>query len=225
VPPEGTGEHYLWDTSCLPGEQKIHDPDGIFLMPIPLSHKQYLIWQDSKPFEELYDIETDPEEINNLADDPDYAATVERMRTTLFDWMIETRDLGLIDETEIVVRAAKYGGVSYEVGTHCDNFVRILETADLARLGQKGKLELIERLADPDSAVRYWAVTGLMCFDWDAVVKQRLKELLQDESISVSLAAADEAASSGFRSRFAESGLFRSGAFISYRIKLFAEFL
>ena len=66
-----------------------------------------------------------------------------------------------------------------------------LRTADLARLGETGRRELIERLADPDSAVRYWAATGLMCFDWDADVKQNLIDSLQDESISVSLAAAD----------------------------------
>ena len=191
VPLEGTAEHDLWDTSCLPEEQKIHDPDGIFLMPIPESHKRYLIWQESKPFEELYDIENDPEEINNLADDPYYRTTVEQMRTTLFDWMISTRDLGLIDETEIVARAAEYAGVNYEVGIHCDNFARILETADLARMGEKGKRELVERLADADSAARYWAATGLTCFDLSEGIVQKLKNLLQDGSISVSLAAAD----------------------------------
>ena len=52
------------------------------------------------------------------------------LATKLPCWMIETRDLGLLDETEIVVRAAKYGGVSFEVGRHCDNLDRILETAD-----------------------------------------------------------------------------------------------
>lgn len=160
-------------------------------MPIPESHKQYLIWQDSKPCEELYDIEDDPEEIHNLADDPDFQEIKEQMRKKLFDWMIETRDLGLLDETEVVARATQYGGVNYEVGVHCDNFERILETADLSRLGEKGKVELVERLDDPDSAVRYWAVTGLMSFDLDSDNTERLKRMLDDTSISVSLAAAD----------------------------------
>ena len=60
IPPEGTPGRDFWETSCLPKEQEIHDPDGVFLMPIPESYSQYLIWQDSKPFEELYDIVNDP---------------------------------------------------------------------------------------------------------------------------------------------------------------------
>jgi len=80
---------------------------------------------------------------------------------------------------------------------HCDNFARILETADLARLGEEGKKELLNRLDDPDSAVRFWAVTGLSCFDFDAETIAQLKAQLADESISVSLAAADYLVRSG----------------------------
>ena len=30
-----------------------------------------------------------------------------------------------------------------------------------------GRIELVERLDDSDSAVRYWVVTGLMSYDMD----------------------------------------------------------
>ena len=191
IPTEGTPEHAFWDTSCLPGEQKIHDPDGVFLMPLPESYSEYLIWQESKPFEELYDLEEDPEAVDNLAGNPEFDAITERMRKTLFAWMIETRDLGLIDETEMIVRAAEYDSVNYEVGTQCQNFERILETADLSRLGEEGRAILFERLDDPDSAIRYWAVTGLMSFEEDDDTIQKLTQLVNDNSLSVSLAAGD----------------------------------
>ena len=207
VPKEGTLERDFWETSCLPGKEKVHDPDGVFLMhgpPImvkqqglPQQYQQYAFWQDHKPLEELYDVERDPEEIHNLADDPAFSHVKEELRRKLFGWMIETADLGLIDETEIVVRAVAYNGISREVGVHCDNFARILETADLARLGEEGKKELLNRLDDPDSAVRFWAVTGLSCFDFDAETIAQLKAQLADESISVSLAAADYLVRSG----------------------------
>lgn len=207
VPEEGTPERDFWETSCLPGKEKVHDPDGVFLMygpPIivkqqglPKQYQQYAFWQDHKPLEELYDIESDPEEIHNLADDPAFNHVKEELREKLFGWMIETADLGLFDETEIVVRAAAYNGVSREVGVHCDNFARILETADLARRAEAGKKELLNRLDDPDSAVRFWAVTGLSCFAFDAETIEQLKALLNDESISVSLAAADYLVRSG----------------------------
>ena len=32
VPKEGTLERDFWETSCLPGKEKVHDPDGVFLM-------------------------------------------------------------------------------------------------------------------------------------------------------------------------------------------------
>ena len=190
TPPEkGTPEHDFWDTSCLPGEQKVHDPDGVFLLPIPEAYSAYLIWQAKKPFEELYDVENDPEEIANLADDPEYSDLKDQMRTQLFAWMIETRDLGLIDETEMIVRATE--GVNYEVGAHCENYAHILETADLPRLGEAGRAKLMDRLDDPDSAVRYWAITGLMSYEVEDAVLQKIVPLVRDESISVSLAAAD----------------------------------
>jgi uncharacterized sulfatase len=158
---------------------------------LPEQYRRYLIWQDHKPLEELYDIETDPEETDNLADDPVYSGIKDELRRKLFAWMIETRDLGLLDEIEIVARAAKHGGVSFEVGRHCDNLERILETADLPRLGDKGRTELLNRLDDADSAVRYWAVTGLCSLGVDADLVERMKPLLEDESMSVGLAAAD----------------------------------
>ena len=192
TPPEKrTPEHDFWDTSCLPGEQKVHDPDGVFLLPIPEAYSAYLIWQAKKPFEELYDVENDPEEIANLTDDPEYSDLKDQMRTQLFAWMIETRDLGLIDETEMIVRAAEYDGVNYEVGAHCEHYAHILATADFPRLGEAGKAKLIDRLDDPDSAVRYWAITGLMSYELEDTVLQRIGPLVRDESLSVSLAAAD----------------------------------
>jgi N-sulfoglucosamine sulfohydrolase len=237
IPEEGTPERAFWETSCLSGEQKLHDPDGMFLIlgppvmikqdGLPEHYRQFQIWQDHKPAEELYDIKKDPEEVHNLADDPAFSDVVDELRQKLFGWMIETRDLGLLDETEIVARAPQYRGVSHEVGRHCDNFERILETADLARLGEDGKNELVARLNDPDSAVRFWAVIGLFSFEFDPALKPLLGPLLDDASTSVSLAAATyfvrmdegaqaiEAFARALRSDILWTRL-RAGAYLSY---------
>ena len=237
IPEEGTAERDFWETSCLPGEQKVHDPDGVFLMlgppvmvgkrGLPDAYRKYPVWQDHKPLEELYDTENDPEEIHNLADDPAFSAVKDDLREKLLGWMIETADLGLLDETEMVVRAAEYGGVSREVGIRCGNFARILETADLASLGEAGKEELLNRLGDPDSAVRFWAVSGLSSCDLEAGDIEELKPLLDDASISVGLAAADYLVRSGQGAlplgafgRALESDILwariRAGAYLSY---------
>ncbi len=56
------------------------------------------------PPEELYDTEADPAEIRNLAQDPRYRPVLNRLRTALDVWMIETGDRGHIPEDPRVIR-------------------------------------------------------------------------------------------------------------------------
>ncbi|MDB4662275.1 sulfatase [Verrucomicrobiales bacterium] len=49
--------------------------------------------------EELYDLEEDPFEINNLATDPAHEKTLLGLRKRLDDWMVETNDLGRTPES------------------------------------------------------------------------------------------------------------------------------
>ena len=42
--------------------------------------------------EEFYDYENDPNALNNLIDDPDYADEIQALRDTLEEWMVETND-------------------------------------------------------------------------------------------------------------------------------------
>jgi N-sulfoglucosamine sulfohydrolase len=55
----------------------------------------------TKPREELYDTDADPDEIHNLASDPKYKKTLERMRAALDTWIKETKDLGEVPEEEL----------------------------------------------------------------------------------------------------------------------------
>ena len=59
-------------------------------------------WFESKTKEELYNCENDPYNLNNLADDPEYASVLENMRSTLSDHMKERIDLGLIPEAKLI---------------------------------------------------------------------------------------------------------------------------
>jgi len=45
-----------------------------------------------RPEEELYDTETDPHELRNLASDPSYAATLNQLRRALVEWQRITVD-------------------------------------------------------------------------------------------------------------------------------------
>ena len=53
-----------------------------------------------RPAEELYDIEKDPHEIDNLARDPAFKAELERHRKLLNDWIAKTDDKGQYPESD-----------------------------------------------------------------------------------------------------------------------------
>ena len=56
----------------------------------------------TRPEEELYDLRTDPHEMKNLADNPDYAEKLAELREMVNDWIAETGDTGAIDESQTV---------------------------------------------------------------------------------------------------------------------------
>lgn len=67
-----------------------------------LTPEQSLIMAETRPREELYDLQADPHELRNLAADPAHAATLARHRTALNDWLTRTDDKGRTPEPEEV---------------------------------------------------------------------------------------------------------------------------
>ena len=56
----------------------------------------------TRPPEELYDLNKDPHEMKNRADDPQYASQLKTMRSALDQWIEVTNDQGAVDESTIV---------------------------------------------------------------------------------------------------------------------------
>ncbi|MCH2124244.1 MAG: sulfatase-like hydrolase/transferase [Pirellulaceae bacterium] len=144
-----------------------------------------------KPIEELYDSAHDPHMVNNVVDDPQYAEVVKTMRTRLHDWMLETRDLGLLEETEVLKRARAYDS-HWELSQALDNYSQILKTANLQLQREAAIPALLASANASDAAVRFWAVLGLIVLrtDEDKVVAA-LKHATNDASVSVATTAAD----------------------------------
>ncbi len=69
-----------------------------------LNDAQRQFFAPTKPPEELYDAESDPHEINNLAGSPKYRNKLKEMRAALDRWMKETGDLGAVPEAELIKR-------------------------------------------------------------------------------------------------------------------------
>jgi N-sulfoglucosamine sulfohydrolase len=68
-----------------------------------LTPAQDFLCQPGMPEEELYDLQTDPWEIHNLASDPEHRETLQRMRGVLTKWIEETGDQGRIPEPPNVI--------------------------------------------------------------------------------------------------------------------------
>lgn len=110
-----------------------------------------------KPAEELYDLEKDPHELRNLASSPEHSKFLARMRTAHSEWRSETRDLGLIPESELVRRELN-GEIRYRMLGE-----NPLGSGDLDRLqkSQKGLPVLIEELENDNRWVRLRAANEI----------------------------------------------------------------
>lgn len=61
--------------------------------------QEKLLFAPCRALEELYDLEKDPHELNNLAADPAHAETLAKLRKQLADWESATNDLGRAPES------------------------------------------------------------------------------------------------------------------------------
>ena len=66
-----------------------------------MNETQLIFFGQERAAEELYDLENDPHEINNLAEDPAFAEHLERHRTLLANWIAKTGDRGQRPESDI----------------------------------------------------------------------------------------------------------------------------
>ena len=145
-----------------------------------------------KPVEELYDTENDPWEVHNLATDPEYADVLERMRGALDNWRSETRDVGVIPETEYKNMAGDMPLYDYVRSENCP-FEKLIKASDLSVLGGPDDMDAYRGyLQDESSAVRYWGVTGLLVLkDAARPAIPDLEQATNDSSGAVATLAAE----------------------------------
>lgn len=105
-----------------------------------LTSEQALWYRPNKPAEEFFDKETDPNELNNLADNPAYKEKLEEMRTQCQTWVTSFEDTGLISEGELIEKM-RPGGKELKVAKPIvsikENLVTLSCTTEAATIGYK----------------------------------------------------------------------------------------
>ncbi len=156
-------------------------------------HEKTLL-QPTKPIEELHDTAADPYELHNLADDPEYAPVLARLRSELRRWLAQSPDACLLPEGMMHARAGKHGVTVYEMARDPELYPvgRIIEAAEMVGRPEVSLDDLVERLGDEDAGVRYWAAVALAVKGPEAApAAEALEKCLADEWPDVRIAAAE----------------------------------
>jgi uncharacterized sulfatase len=182
------GQHvgYMFVTTTTQVWKRLYDEGK-------LNEAQSHFWK-TKPAEELYDLEKDPDEVNNLAGSKKHQKILDQMRKAHREHVTKIRDVGFLPEGEIHSRSE--GSTPYEMGHDGKKypFEKIYAAADLASSMRNADLpKITELLEDPDSAVRYWGALGLLMQEKAGVKKghAKLMEALNDKSLYVRVIAAE----------------------------------
>lgn len=178
--------NYMFQTPTTQIWKKMYDAGQ-------LKPPQTYFWE-TKPAEELYDLQADRDEVNNLVNSKEHQGVLTELRDAQQKKLLTVRDLGFLPEAEI--HGISDGSAPHLIGQNEELYPlpKVLAMAELASSGESGSQnQLIAGLKDPNSAIRYWAAMGLLIRGKDAVQQGRneLRESLNDSSKSVRCIAAE----------------------------------
>lgn len=164
-----------------------------------LNERQSVFWKP-KAHEELYDLQTDPWEIRNLAEDSDHIVTKTLMKRALTGWLEANRDLGFIPEAQRLADAGDRSPVDVFADDKAYPVKEVIKAAMLASDPTKDDVgALLPLLANDNSVIRYWGVMGLIIRGAYAtgLAHVEVAKLLNDSSSSVRVAAAEAVMTGG----------------------------
>jgi hypothetical protein len=155
-----------------------------------LNRVQDRFWHE-KPAEELYDLRSDPDEVVNLANDPDHAHVVRRMSKALDRHMLAIHDNGFIPEGSPV----EGWNASRRPGAY--PLARIMAFAGRAIQRRADFLPtVVHHLHDHNDVMRFWAAQACSMLGAEAAPARKAltAAMLGDASPHVRVAAAEAVA-------------------------------
>ncbi|ROO85777.1 arylsulfatase A-like enzyme [Actinocorallia herbida] len=147
--PYGQHQAFAWQQKGYQDWEQAH-LDGV------LDPVQNRYWRP-KPAEELYDLRVDPDEVDDLANEPGHRAVLHRLSAALDRRLLDVNDNGFIPE------GSPLEGYEQSRATGAYPLRRVLDLAGAAIRREPGNLpRLVQDLADANEVVRYWAASGLL---------------------------------------------------------------
>ena len=149
-------------------------------------------WWKSKPVEELYNVNEDPWEVNNLAGDPAHEERLESMREACIALSLSIKDAGFIPEADRNIRAGETPVYDYMRNAEVHLQEIILAAVQATEEDPENLGVLLEWLENDDSALRYWAAQGLLLLG-DAVLPHLadIRKIAFDPSWNVAVLGAE----------------------------------
>jgi len=145
-----------------------------------------------KPSEELYDLDHDPDNVENLASDPKCREVLDKMRNALRAHTIDIVDNGFAPEG-----SSLEGYEASRAGLY--PIAKVFDLAVIASERNSADMQkLVAALADPCEAIRWWAAQGCAMLGKQAAPAETvLVTRLRDSSQSVRVAVAEALARMG----------------------------
>ena len=153
--PNGQYLEYLWKAPSMRAWEGYHKAGktdaitGAFFRP--------------KPAEQLFDCESDPDNVRNLANDSAHAERLARMREGLKQQQTTLHDCGFLPEGILVQRAKQNKTTIYELIRNPKLYDQqgYMKAADAANFARPADLpKLVALLGSSDEGYRYWGVIG-----------------------------------------------------------------
>ena len=153
--PNGQFLEYLWSAPSMQAWEAHHKAGktdaitGAFFRP--------------KPVEEMFDCESDPDNVKNLATDPVQAPRLARLREGLKQQQTMIPDCGFLPEGTLVHRAKKNQTTIYELIRNPKLYDQqgYMKATDVANFAKPVDLpKLVEMLKSSEEGYRYWGVMG-----------------------------------------------------------------
>jgi len=144
-----------------------------------------------RPAEQLFDVEADPHEVKNLANNPKHAKVLGQMREAMKKKLRAVNDLSFYPESHMV-KAALGNGVAYGK-KYSKQIDRLADISDLAVVPfAEAKSSLAKAMASDNPWERYWGcITAAVHGETARALVPNAKKLLDDKNLMVRMRAAE----------------------------------